>query len=60
MSMSGTTSKGGYYKVHTTTGEKKIPYIVFALSDYLAARLVREISGYMANEREVEGPLSLK
>lgn len=50
------TGKGGYFTVHVGEGAQKVPYIIFATSDYHAARLVRHQTGYMAAEHEVEGP----
>ena len=58
--MSGTNTKGdGYYTVMIDTGEDdhcKIPYSVFAASDYHAARIVKDRTGHLANQNEVEGP----
>lgn len=51
-----TFSKRGYYTVSIEAGNEKIPYTVFALSDYHAARLVREETGYLARPHEIEGP----
>lgn len=48
--------KGGYYTVHIGVGDEKLPYIVFAKSDFHAARMVRLETGYVAQEHEVEGP----
>ena len=53
------TAKGGYYTVMVgpeRAQERKVPYIVFAASDYHAARIVRDRTGYLAREHEVEGP----
>jgi hypothetical protein len=50
---------GGYYTVLVAreSGDvQKTPYVVFALSDYHAARIVRAETGYLARETEVEGP----
>ncbi len=46
---------GGYYSV-LVGGSGKAPYIVYAASDWQAARLVREATGYMPRQHEVEGP----
>lgn len=48
--------KGGYYTVHIDIGGQKLPYIVFAASDYHAARMVRNETGYMAGQQDIEGP----
>ena len=48
--------KGGYYTVHIDVEGAKQPYIVFAASDFHAARMVRSETGYMAQQHEVEGP----
>ncbi len=50
------TPKGGYYTVTVDVEGSKQPYIVFAASDFHAARMVRHETGYMAQEHEVEGP----
>jgi hypothetical protein len=49
---------GGFYSVMITgyNGFAKIPYVVFATSDWQAARLVREATGYTARPQEVDGP----
>lgn len=54
--MQDETLKGGYYTVHLEIDGKKIPYIVFAASDYQAAHKVRLETGHLAAERNVEGP----
>lgn len=48
--------KGGYYTVHIDVDGAKQPYIVFATSDFQAARMVRMETGFMAGEHDVEGP----
>ncbi len=48
--------KSGYYTVNAIVNGEKQPHIVFAASDLHAARLVRNETGYMAKEHEVEGP----
>ena len=47
---------GGYYTVHVDVEGQKIPYIVFAASDYQAARMVKNETGYLASQHDVEGP----
>ena len=51
-------SAHGYYTVLVEgyTPGAKIPYIVQAASDYHAARIVKAETGYIVNERDVEGP----
>lgn len=49
-------AKSGYYTIHMNVEGKKIPYVVFAASDYHAARLVRSETGYAALPHEIEGP----
>lgn len=49
-------TEGGYYTVHLNVEGKKIPYIVFARSEYHAARRVREATGYLALDKDVQGP----
>ncbi|MEZ0225664.1 MAG: hypothetical protein ACAH83_14000 [Alphaproteobacteria bacterium] len=46
----------GYYTVHLDIEGKKIPYIVFADSDYQAAHKVRLETGLLPSERDIEGP----
>lgn len=50
------SAKGGYYTVHVDMEGMRMPYIVFAVSDYHAARKVREETGYLARQHDVEGP----
>lgn len=50
---------GKYYTVLVNADnatQKKIPYLVFAASDYQAARIIRDEIGYMAHQRDIEGP----
>lgn len=52
----------GYYTVMINADEHdrhKIPYRVLATSDYHAARIVRETTGYLVRQDEVEGPYSV-
>lgn len=49
-------NRGGYYTVYMRLDGIVIPYTVFALSDYHAARVVREETGYMAAQSDIEGP----
>lgn len=51
-------SKRGYYTVHIESEGTKIPYIVLASSDYHAARLVKDETGYLASKGDVIGPLA--
>lgn len=50
------SQKRGYYTVNIEAQGRKIPYVVFAASDFHAARLVRHETGYAASESDVEGP----
>ncbi len=50
--------KRGYYTVHIESEGTKIPYIVFASSDYHAARLIKDETGYLASKGDVIGPLA--
>lgn len=56
--MKPTQNNGGYYTVliDNHLGMEKIPYVVFAQSDYQAARIVREETGVLATQHDVEGP----
>ena len=49
---------GAFYTVMIDLGtdEGKIPYSVFAKSDFHAARIVKNETGYLASQHEVEGP----
>ena len=49
-------NKSGYYTVNITNAGRRIPYVVFASSDYHAARLVRHETGYLAQAQDIEGP----
>lgn len=51
-----TSSKAGYYTVHIMSGADKIPYTIFADSDYHAARLIKRETGYLASQEDVDGP----
>lgn len=53
------TSKGGFYTVNLDIDGKKLPYMVFALSDYQAAHKVLEETGHAVTEDQVEGPYKL-
>lgn len=50
------TPKGGYFTVHITSAGQSHPYIVFATSDFQAAKLVKQQTGHMASQHDVEGP----
>lgn len=51
------SDQGGFYTVLIgTDGGARLPYVVFAASDYHAARLVRDETGFMASEKDIEGP----
>ncbi len=58
MDMDADTAKGGYYTVNLDIEGKKIPYIVFARSHFHAARRVKEATGYVATDKDVEGPFN--
>jgi hypothetical protein len=49
-------AKPGYYTVSVPIGDRHVPYIVFARSDFDAAHKVKEETGYPAKRDEVEGP----
>ena len=54
------TRRGGYYTVLIKTDDgRQIPYSVFATSDYHAARIVKEETGYLAQSHDVEGPMGM-
>lgn len=55
---SDTVDKMGYYTVNINLGQERVPYVVYATSDYHAARLVRNETGYLASQHDVEGPYS--
>ena len=48
--------KGGFYTVNLAVNGRAVPYIVFAASDFQAAKKVKEETGYIARQDEVEGP----
>ena len=50
------TLKPGYYTVNLDVEGKKIPYIVFAQSEFQAAHRVKHETGYLATDTDVEGP----
>ena len=52
-------AKGGFYTVSLDIEGKKLPYMVFALSDYQAAHKVLEETGHAVTEDQVEGPYKL-
>lgn len=49
-------NKNGYYTVNIEVSGQVMPYTVFAQSEYQAARKVREETGYLARDYQVEGP----
>lgn len=53
-------NRSGYYTVQVSFDglKKKIPYIVFANSDYQAAKIVKDETGYMAPQHDVQGPFA--
>lgn len=51
-----TGPKGGYYTVNLEVDGKKLPYVVFARSEFDAARKVKFETGCMVTDRDVEGP----
>jgi hypothetical protein len=53
----GYRAKPGYYAVNILVGDHRIPYIVFAQSEFEAARKIRAETGYVAEREEVEGPI---
>lgn len=48
--------KGGYYTVNLDIDGKKLPYVVFARSEFDAARKVKFETGCMVTDSDVEGP----
>lgn len=58
--MNTSKPKKGYYSAFIDTGSQKVPYIVIAESDYHAARIVREETGYFVTQDQVEGPLACR
>jgi hypothetical protein len=50
------TPKPGYYTVNLDIDGRKIPYIVFAKSQFQAAHKVKQETGYLATDMDVEGP----
>ena len=54
--MQSAISKGGYYTVNVDVEGEKIPYVVFAMSEFQAAHKVKEETGHLATEDDVEGP----
>lgn len=51
-----TTPRGGYFTVHINSAGQRHPYIVFANSDFQAAKIVKQQTGHMASAHDVEGP----
>jgi hypothetical protein len=49
-------AKGGYYTVNLEIDGKKLPYVVFAASEFDAARKVKYETGCLVTDRDVEGP----
>jgi len=50
------TTRGGYFTVHINNAGQRHPYIVFATSDFQAAKIVKQQTGHMASQHDVEGP----
>ncbi|TAL27297.1 MAG: hypothetical protein EPN97_17610 [Alphaproteobacteria bacterium] len=48
----------GYYTVRLDIGGRKIPYIVFADSEYQAAHKIRMETGLLPAPRDIDGPYS--
>ena len=47
----------GYYTVFINAGEgRQMPFNVFATSDYHAAKIVRDKTGFLAHAHDVSGP----
>ncbi len=51
-----TGSKSGYFTVNIPAAGGMRPYVVFAKSDFQAARIVKQETGYMPLQQDVEGP----
>lgn len=51
-----TPARGGYFTVNITNAGQRHPYIVFATSDFQAAKIVKQQTGHMASQHDVEGP----
>lgn len=49
-------TKGGYYTVNLDIDGKKLPYVVFARSEFDAARKVKFETGVMVTDNDVDGP----
>ena len=54
--VSAQAPKGGYFTVNINNAGQRHPYIVFATSDFQAAKLVKQQTGHMASQHDVEGP----
>lgn len=51
-----TMAQGGYFTVNIPAASGTLPYVVYAKSDYQAARIVKQETGYMPVQQDVEGP----
>ncbi|HYD17367.1 MAG TPA: hypothetical protein VEF76_02680 [Patescibacteria group bacterium] len=49
-------AQGGYYTVNLEIDGKKLPYVVFAVSEFDAARKVKYETGCLVHDTDVEGP----
>lgn len=49
-------ARGGYFTVNINNAGQRHPYIVFATSDFQAAKIVKQQTGHMACQNDVEGP----
>jgi hypothetical protein len=50
-------AKRGYFTVNIPAAAgQSLPYIVFAKSDFEAARIVKQVTGFMPLQQDVEGP----
>ena len=48
--------QGGYFTVNIPSAGGTLPYVVYAKSDFQAARIVKQETGYMPVQHDVEGP----
>lgn len=54
--VSAAAPKGGYFTVNINNAGQRHPYVVYAASDFQAAKLVKQQTGHMASQHDVEGP----
>ena len=54
--MQNDKATSGYYTVNLNIDGKTMPYVVFARSEFAAARKVKFETGCMVTDKDVEGP----